>query len=158
MYEEAPTGTYIVRVGLDRVTTDKEFTYVCLDDKITFYDTLNLKASGEIKGYFSANSILVPVDLGIYNAIADTTVLSKVNDAIENLELATGVMQEDTYEQKFAKLKVVDNRFTAAFAELMEVVKVITVNEAEWEMLQVRCSAQPLMTFTIIQLLQEKLL
>ncbi len=125
------TGYYKVRVGFRGDEATKTFSYASLDDQITFYNTLNGKASGEIKGYFVANPLLVPVDLTVYNAIVDTTVLGKVHDAIAALDLAV-VPANATTEAKLAAIAPVDTAFTTAFADFMDVAAIVATSEADW--------------------------
>lgn len=132
MEESDTTGTYKVRVALRNDSATKSFSYASLGDKISFYNTLNTKAAGEIKGYFGeVNPLHIPVDLTAYNAITDETVLGKVNAAIAALDLAV-VPENDTTEAKLAAIAPVETAFTTAFAELMEVAAIVTTAEAAW--------------------------
>ena len=132
MLESVPTGYYIVKIGFKGESTAKEFAYANLDDKVSFYNTLNGKETGEISGYFAANPLLVPVELTLYNTL-EGDAYNKVNAQIAALNLATGVVDTDDAETKIAKLTPVDTLFTTRFAELMTVASVVTATEANWE-------------------------
>lgn len=134
MTESVTTGLYVVKIGFKGETTVKEFAYANLDDKVSFYDTLNSKAAGEIKGYFAANPLLVPVELTLYNTLTGDP-FDKVNAQIEALNLATGVADNDDAETKIAKLTPVDTLFTTRFAELMTVASIVTATESNWDAL-----------------------
>ena len=134
MSEEAETGLFVASIGFKGESTTKEFAYANLDDKISFYDTLNTKAAGEISGYFAANPLLVPVELTLYNTLTGD-VADKVNAQIEALKLATGVTDSDDTETKIAKLTPVDTLFTTRFAELTNVATIVTATADNWDAL-----------------------
>jgi len=134
MEESVSTGTFVIKIGFKGATTEKEFAYASLDDKIIFYDTLNSKSSEEISGYFAANPLLVPVELTLYNTLTGD-VAEKVNSQIAGLNLATGVTEADDAEAKIAKLTPVDTLFTTRFAELMNVASIVTATTDNWNAL-----------------------
>ena len=134
MAETVPTGLYIVKIGFKGDTTSKEFAYANLNDKVSFYDTLNAKAADEISGYFAANPLLVPVELTLYNTLTGEPA-NKVNDQIAALNLATGVVEGEDAEAKIAKITPVDTLFTTRFAELMTVASIVTATESNWDAL-----------------------
>ena len=137
MAETAPTENYVVSIGYKGATTKKEFAYASLNDKVLFYDALKTKASDEIKEYFEAYPLLVPVDLKLYNTLAGD-VYNKVNAQIAALDLETGVTEGDDTATKIAKLKPVDSLFTTRFEELMTVADIVTADVTKWDSLVAR--------------------
>ncbi len=135
MRANVPTETYKVTVGNNVSATSKAFPYVRLGDKIDFYDALNVKTAAQIKQFFADNSSLVPVDLTFYNSLEENhaDILELVNAEIEALDLATGILETDTDSEKEEKVSAVDELFTTAFAELMEVAAIAAVEEDGWD-------------------------
>ena len=131
--ETSPTGVYDLKIGFKGDKVTKNFNFVSLDDRISFYDALDTKAPEDIAGYFNTNPHLVTVDLSTYNSIVDQTVLDRVNDEIAALALAIGVLDTDTTEQKLEKLAVVDALFATRYTELMKVAQIITATSTGWE-------------------------
>jgi len=134
MGADVPTGTYMITVGNNVDSTEKTFPYVRLGDKIEFYDGLNAKSADEISQFFAENASTVPVDLTTYNALTPdhTDVLALVNEEIVNLNLATGVTETDTAEEKAQKVSAVDLLFTTEFSRLMEIAAIASVEEENW--------------------------
>ena len=132
-----PTATYKVTVGNNVAATEKTFPYVRLGDKIDFYNTLDTKAADQIPQFFADNLSTVPVDLTLYNSLTpdNTDVLALINTAIVELDLATGVLETDTDEEKAAKVSTVDTLFATAFSDLMEIAAIASVSEEDWEAL-----------------------
>lgn len=137
MRANVPTETYKVTVGNNVAATEKTFPYVRLGDKIDFYNTLDTKSADQIAQFFADNAATVPVDLALYNSLTPnhTDVLALVNAEIVDLNLATGVLNTDTDQEKVAKISAVDTLFTATFADLMEIAAIASVEESGWEAL-----------------------
>ena len=119
----ATTGNYTVYVGNNVPATSKTFNYVRLDDKIEFYDNLELVAADGIASYFATNVAKMPVAAELYEAYTDfcPDVLALINAEIYALNLDTGVVGGDTADQKIEKLNTVNTLFTEKFAEFVEV-------------------------------------
>jgi len=134
----AATAEYVVKVGNNVPKTTQSFQYQDIADKINFYNTLDTKAADEIKGFFAANSAMVPVNVTAYNNLSDGTgedganVLALVNAEIAALNLATGVTDADTPEQKIAKVSAVETTFVTAFNDAMAIAMVADVSESDW--------------------------
>ena len=134
MLETVPTDTYTVVIAFSGDKASKNFNCASLADRLSFYDTLDAKAAGEIKDYFAANPMTTPVDVTFYNSLdTGSKTYANVNDKIAELTLATGVEETDSVEQKMEKLAVADETFTAKFSELMKVAKLDTATNDGWE-------------------------
>jgi len=130
MQYNVPTDTYKVVLGGNVAHTEKDFSYVNINDKITFYTNLDTTIASGIKQYFADNPTFVPVDLTVYNNL-DTDVLSLVNEKIDILALNPGVLPEDSDEEKQLKVTEKDNLFQSSFAEIMGVAEIATADEAK---------------------------
>lgn len=136
---DAVTAQYVVKVGNNVPKTTQSFQYQDIADKINFYNTLDTKAVGEIKGYFASNPTLVPVDVTAYNNLSDGTgedganVLALVDAKIVELNLATGVLNTDDAATKASKVSAVETAFTTAYNNAMAIALIADVSESDWE-------------------------
>lgn len=130
MQYNVPTGTYKVVVGGNVAHTEKEFPYVNINDKITFYTNLDTTASEGICQYFIDNPTFVPVDMTEYYDLSEK-VMTLVNDKIADLSLNPGVLSGDTDAQKNLKVTAKDSLFQSSFAGFMNIALIADADEAK---------------------------
>lgn len=129
----APTGAYVVYAGNQMQEASKEFNFVTVSSKVAFYNALNDKAAGELKGFFTddAYKYAVPVDLTAYmnlEAKQEGRIFNLVNSEIA--DFATGYA--DIAENDIATLESVDNEFKEVFSQAMEIAEVAVVDRNGW--------------------------